>query len=55
MAQNFGMIANYAEKAKNTNTEGAKLLEDTLRSLRRRNHEQEHQEKIEMQKKKGRP
>jgi hypothetical protein len=27
MAQNFGMIANYAEKAKTTNIEGAKLLE----------------------------
>jgi hypothetical protein len=27
MAQNFGMIANYAEKAKNKNTEGVKLLE----------------------------
>jgi hypothetical protein len=26
MAQNFGMIANYAEKAKNTTTEGVKLL-----------------------------
>jgi hypothetical protein len=27
MAQNFGMIANYAEKVKNTTTEGVKLLE----------------------------
>jgi hypothetical protein len=27
MAQNFGMIANYAEKANNTTTEGVKLLE----------------------------
>jgi hypothetical protein len=27
MAQNFGMIANYAEKAKNTTIEGVKLLE----------------------------
>jgi hypothetical protein len=27
MAQNFGMIANYVEKAKNTTTEGVKLLE----------------------------
>jgi hypothetical protein len=27
MAQNFGMIANYAEKAKNTTTVGVKLLE----------------------------
>jgi hypothetical protein len=27
MAQNFGMTANYAEKAKSTTTEGAKLLE----------------------------
>jgi hypothetical protein len=27
MAQNFGMIANYAEKAKSTITEGVKLLE----------------------------
>jgi hypothetical protein len=27
MAQNFGMIANYAEKAKNTTAEGIKLLE----------------------------
>jgi hypothetical protein len=27
MAQNFGMTANYAEKAKNTTTEGVKLLE----------------------------
>jgi hypothetical protein len=27
MAQNFSMIANYAEKAKSTTTEGIKLLE----------------------------
>jgi hypothetical protein len=27
MAQNFGMMANYAEKAKNTTTEGVKLFE----------------------------
>jgi hypothetical protein len=27
MVQNFGMIANYAEKAKSTTTEGVKLLE----------------------------
>jgi hypothetical protein len=27
MAQNFGMIANYAEKAKSMTTEGVKLLE----------------------------
>jgi hypothetical protein len=27
MAQNFGMIANYVEKAKNMTTEGVKLLE----------------------------
>jgi hypothetical protein len=27
MTQNFGMITNYAEKAKNTTTEGIKLLE----------------------------
>jgi hypothetical protein len=27
MAQNFGMTANCAEKAKNTTTEGVKLLE----------------------------
>jgi hypothetical protein len=27
MAQNFGMIANYAEKAKSTTIEGIKLLE----------------------------
>jgi hypothetical protein len=27
MAQNFGMIANYAEKAKSTTTEGDKLPE----------------------------
>jgi hypothetical protein len=27
MAQNFGMIANYAEKVKSTTTEGVKLLE----------------------------
>jgi hypothetical protein len=26
MAQNFGMIANYAEKVKNTTAEGIKLL-----------------------------
>jgi hypothetical protein len=26
IAQNFGMIANYAEKAKSTTTEGIKLL-----------------------------
>jgi hypothetical protein len=30
MAQNFGMIANYAEKAKNTTTEGVKLLEGCI-------------------------
>jgi hypothetical protein len=28
MAQNFGMIANYAEKVKSTTTEGVKLLEE---------------------------
>jgi hypothetical protein len=27
MAQNFGMIANYAEKVKGTTTKGVKLLE----------------------------
>jgi hypothetical protein len=27
MAQNFGMIANYAEKVKNTTAEGIKLFE----------------------------
>jgi hypothetical protein len=27
MAQNFGIIANYAEKVKDTTTEGVKLLE----------------------------
>jgi hypothetical protein len=27
MTQNFGMIANYVEQAKNTTTEGVKLLE----------------------------
>jgi hypothetical protein len=27
MAQNFGMIANYAEKVKSTTTEGVTLLE----------------------------
>jgi hypothetical protein len=27
MAQNFGMIANYAEKMKSMTTEGVKLLE----------------------------
>jgi hypothetical protein len=27
MAQNFGIIANHAEKAKSTTTEGVKLLE----------------------------
>jgi hypothetical protein len=27
MAQNFGMVANYAEKVKGTTTEGVKLLE----------------------------
>jgi hypothetical protein len=30
MAQNFGMTANYAEKAKNTTTEGVKLLEGRI-------------------------
>jgi hypothetical protein len=30
MAQNFGMIANYAEKAKSTTTEGVKLLEGCI-------------------------
>jgi hypothetical protein len=28
MAQNFGMIANYAEKVKNMTTEGVKLPEE---------------------------
>jgi hypothetical protein len=28
MAQNFGMVANYAEKVKDTTTEGVKLLEE---------------------------
>jgi hypothetical protein len=28
MAQNFGMIANYADKVKSTTTEGVKLLEE---------------------------
>jgi Asp-tRNA(Asn)/Glu-tRNA(Gln) amidotransferase C subunit len=28
MAQNFGMITNYAEKVKSTTTEGVKLLEE---------------------------
>jgi hypothetical protein len=27
MAQNFGMVANYAEKVKSTTTEGVKLLD----------------------------
>jgi hypothetical protein len=30
MAQNFGMIANYAEKVKSTTTEGIKLLEERI-------------------------
>jgi hypothetical protein len=30
MAQNFGMIANHAEKAKSTTTEGVKLLEGRI-------------------------
>jgi hypothetical protein len=30
MAQNFGMTANYAEKAKSTTTEGVKLLEGCI-------------------------
>jgi hypothetical protein len=30
MAQNFGMIDNYAEKAKDTTTEGIKLLEGRI-------------------------
>jgi hypothetical protein len=30
MAKNFGMIANYEEKAKNTTTEGVKLLEERV-------------------------
>jgi hypothetical protein len=30
MAQNFGMTANYAEKAKSTTTEGVKLLEERV-------------------------
>jgi hypothetical protein len=30
MAQNFGMTANYTEKAKNTTTEGVKLLEGRI-------------------------
>jgi hypothetical protein len=31
MAQNFGMIANYVEKAKDTTIEGVKLLEGRIR------------------------
>jgi hypothetical protein len=30
MAQNFGTMANYAEKAKNATTEGVKLLEGRI-------------------------
>jgi hypothetical protein len=30
MVQNFGMTANYAEKAKSTITEGVKLLEGCI-------------------------
>jgi hypothetical protein len=30
MAQNFGTMASYAEKAKNTTTEGVKLLEERV-------------------------
>jgi hypothetical protein len=30
MAQNFGMIANYVERAKNMTTEGVKLLEGCI-------------------------
>jgi hypothetical protein len=30
MAQNFGMIANYAEKAKSTTPEGVKILEGRI-------------------------
>jgi hypothetical protein len=30
MAQNFGMIANYAEKVKSMTTEGIKLLEGRI-------------------------
>jgi hypothetical protein len=30
MAQNFGMTANYAEKAKNMTTEGVKLLKGCI-------------------------
>jgi hypothetical protein len=33
MAQNFGTTANYAEKAKNMNTEGVKLLEGRIAEL----------------------
>jgi hypothetical protein len=33
MAQNFGMIANYAEKAKSTTTEGDKLPEGCTAEL----------------------
>jgi hypothetical protein len=33
MAQNFGMTANYAEKAKNTTIEGVKLLEGRVAEL----------------------
>jgi hypothetical protein len=33
MAQNFGTTANYAEKAKNTPTEGVKLLEGRVVEL----------------------
>jgi hypothetical protein len=33
MVQNFGMIANYAEKMKSTTTEGVKLLEGRAAEL----------------------
>jgi hypothetical protein len=33
MAQNFGMIANYAEKVKNTTVEGVKQLEGRVADL----------------------
>jgi hypothetical protein len=33
MAQNFGMVANYAEKVKHTTAEGIKLLEGQVAEL----------------------
>jgi hypothetical protein len=52
MAQNFGMTANYAEKAKNTTIEGVKLLEGRVVEPKMKKPRVGAQEKTKTQEKK---